>query len=274
MSSLTTLAQRRSTSSNKRTAALLSAAEGILSPGNSSVKRSKWKDVDLLTRKNKPSSLLPSSSTDYIDDNQDLLLAGCLSDLNDMGDAVVGDAGGINPTNGINSSCTIDASNITDILMDESVVCDAGGINPLDVSISQFLEDVFQDEDGSKWDWKVVLLLIDEGDTSIEKAGRHIAHCFSKFTRNKDVMDNPEKYTFNKCFRDPQALNHYLLDLDVAKVLKSLVCHQGSEYTSKEDVIQDEEVMDAFFGTSEVGRAYLEDMEDEDWDFLLDGADN
>jgi hypothetical protein len=127
---------------------------------------------------------------------------------------------------------------------------------------------------GSKWDWKVVLLLIDEGDTSIEKAGRHIAHCFSKFTRNKDVMDNPEKYTFNKCFRDPQALNHYLLDLDVAKVLKSLVCHQGSEYTSKEDVIQDEEVMDAFFGTSEVGRAYLEDMEDEDWDFLLDGADN
>eukprot|EP00975_Prorocentrum_lima_P011405 2425011-Prorocentrum_lima.AAC.1 len=66
-----------------------------------------------------------------------------------MGDAVVGDAGGINPTNGINSSCTIDASNITDILMDESVVCDAGGINPLDVSISQFLEDVFQDEDGA-----------------------------------------------------------------------------------------------------------------------------
>ena len=40
-------------------------------------------------------------------------------------------------------------------------------------------------------------------------------------------------------------------------------------------MIQDEEVMDAFFGTSEVGRAYLEDMEDEDWDFLLDGgADN
>ena len=137
---MTTSAQRHSTSRNKRTAALLfeststekhTAAEGMLSPGNSSVKRSKWKDVDLLTRKNKPSSLLPSSCTDYIDDNQDLLLARCLSDLNDMGDAVVGDAGSINPTNGINSSCTIDASNITDILMDESVVYDAGSINPL-----------------------------------------------------------------------------------------------------------------------------------------------
>ena len=128
---------------------------------------------------------------------------------------------------------------------------------------------------GSKWEWKVVLLLIDEADTSIEKAGRHIAHCFSKFTRKEDVMENPEKYTFNKCFRNnPQALNHYLLDLDVAKVLKSLVCHQGSEYATKEDVLQDNEVMEAFFGTSEVGRAYLEDMEEEDWDFLLDGADN
>jgi hypothetical protein len=128
---------------------------------------------------------------------------------------------------------------------------------------------------GSKWEWKVVLLLIDEADTSIEKAGRHIAQCFSKFTRKEGVMENPEKYTFNKCFRNnPQALNHYLLDLDVAKVLKSLVCHQGSEYATKEDVLQDNEVMEAFYGTSEVGRAYLDDMEEENWDFLLDGADS
>ena len=125
---------------------------------------------------------------------------------------------------------------------------------------------------GSKWDWKVVLLLVDEADTSIEKAGRHIANCFTKFTRNKDVMESPERYTFNKCYREnPHALNHYLLDLDVAKVLKSLVCHKGGEYASKEDVMQDSEVMESFFGSSEVGSAYLEDMEDEDWDFLLDG---
>jgi len=128
---------------------------------------------------------------------------------------------------------------------------------------------------GSKWDWKVVLLLVDEADTSLEKAGRHIAHCFSKLTRNKDVMQTPERYTFNKCFRDnPRALNHYLLDLDVAKVLKSLVCREGSKYATKEDVIQDSEVMEAFFGTSVAGMAYLEDMEEEDWEFLLDGADD
>jgi len=128
---------------------------------------------------------------------------------------------------------------------------------------------------GSKWDWKAVLLLIDEADTSIEDAGRHIASCFGKYTRNKGVMESPEKYKFNHCYRNnPQALSHYLLDLDVAKVLKSLVCYEGSEYATKEDVLQDEEIMKAFFGTAEAGRAYLENMEEEDWDFLVDGADS
>lgn len=122
---------------------------------------------------------------------------------------------------------------------------------------------------GSQYDWKVVLLLIDEADTSPEEAGRHVAHCFTKFTRNKDVMGSPEKYSFKKCFAtDPQPLNHYLLDLDVAKVLKSLFCHEDSEYKSKQDVLEDNELMEAFFGSTEVGREFLEDMEEEDWDFL------
>lgn len=126
---------------------------------------------------------------------------------------------------------------------------------------------------GSKWDWKAVLLLIDEEDTSIEKACRHVANCFTKFTRNKDVMDNPEKYTFNQYFgNDPQALSHYLLDLDVAKVLNTLVCHEGSHYATKEDVLEDEDILQSFFGSAEAGREYLEGMEEEDWELLVDGS--
>jgi len=50
-----------------------------------------------------------------------------------------------------------------------------------------------------------------------------------------------------------------------AKILKSL-----GGYATKEELIQDEEVLSAFYGTSEYGKFYLEDMEEENWDNLLD----
>ena len=121
---------------------------------------------------------------------------------------------------------------------------------------------------GSKWNWKVVVIVIND-DSSVEKVGRHIANCFSKFTKNKDIMDTPEKYSYRQCYsNDPKALNCYLLDLDVAKILKSL-----GGFTSKEAVIQDEKVLSAFYGTSEFGKLYLEAMEEEDWDNLLNVND-
>lgn len=125
---------------------------------------------------------------------------------------------------------------------------------------------------GSKWDWKAFVVLIDEEETSVEKAGRHIANCFTKFTRNKDVMDSPEKYTFRQCFSDnPRALNHYLLDMDVVKVMKSLVSQgEGEENVSKEDLLEDESNMAAFFGSIAAGREYLEGIEDDDWSDLVD----
>jgi len=131
---------------------------------------------------------------------------------------------------------------------------------------------------GSKWDWKVVVLVIDEEDTaSITKACRHVASCFTKFTRNKEHMDSPEKYTFRDYFGtiEPEPLNHYLLDLDVAKLLKAFVCHKGSKYKTKEDVLQDEEILQAFFGSADAGMQYLLGMEEEDWDLLVDdGTDD
>ena len=118
---------------------------------------------------------------------------------------------------------------------------------------------------GSKWVCKVAVVVIND-DSSVDKVGRHIANCFSNFTKNKDIMDTPEKYTYRRCNNnDPRALNHYLLDMDVAKILKSL-----GGYATKEELIQDEEVLSAFYGTSEYGKFYLEDMEEENWDNLLD----
>eukprot|EP00984_Skeletonema_dohrnii_P034609 scaffold33607_cov84-Skeletonema_dohrnii-CCMP3373.AAC.3 len=127
---------------------------------------------------------------------------------------------------------------------------------------------------GSKWDWKAVIIVKNDED-SVDKVGRHIASCFSKFTRNKEVMDSPEKYNYRQCYsNDPKPLNYYLLDLDVAKILHSLVYESG-EYASKEEMFLDEEVMTAFYGSPEFGKEYLEDLTDEDWDNLLgDGQSN
>jgi hypothetical protein len=109
------------------------------------------------------------------------------------------------------------------------------------------------------------VVINDDDEISVNKAGRHIATCFTKFTKNKDVMDSPEKYTYRQCFSDdPKALNHYLLDTDIAKVLRSL-----GGYESKDDLIQDEEVLAQSYGTAEYGKQFLEKMEEEDWNNLV-----
>ena len=88
-------------------------------------------------------------------------------------------------------------------------------------------------------------------------------------------MDSPEKYTFKDYFStEPEPLNHYLLDLDVAKVLKTLVCNKFSKYKTKEDILQEEEILQAFFGSAEAGKEYLLGMEEEDWDLLVDDGTN
>ena len=123
---------------------------------------------------------------------------------------------------------------------------------------------------GSKWDWKVAIVLIDEENETVEEAGHHIARCFSKFTKNKDVMDTPEKYTYRQCFsNEPKALNHYLLDLDIVKLVRSL-----GWYKSKEEMIEDEEGLATLFGTAQVGMDYLEELTNDDWEDLLDDGIN
>lgn len=122
---------------------------------------------------------------------------------------------------------------------------------------------------GSKWDWKVAIVLVDEENGTVEEAGHHIARCFSKFTKNKHMMDTPEKYTYRQCFSNaPKALNHYLLDLDIVKLVRTL-----GWYESKEEMIEDEEGLVTLFGSAKDGREYVEELTDDDWEDLLDGTE-
>jgi hypothetical protein len=125
---------------------------------------------------------------------------------------------------------------------------------------------------GSKWDWKVCAVRI-EDIKSIDKAGKHIANSFSKYLRKRFPSDSQDKYVFRQCFsNDPKPLNHHLLDLDVAKILRHLVsCNEDEEEygSTKEEVMEDDELMMCFYGDPEYGRDYLGKMEDDDWENLL-----
>ena len=60
---------------------------------------------------------------------------------------------------------------------------------------------------------------------------------------------------------NPLALNQYLLDDDCTYVLKR--CYQEN---TKDEITEDEEIMNDFFGSSTVGKAALNKITQEVWD--------
>lgn len=120
---------------------------------------------------------------------------------------------------------------------------------------------------GSKWDWKVVAVCVNDM-SSIDKVGRHIASCFSKHSKENSSGEGHDKYVYRHCdSTDPKPLNHYLLDMDVTKILRHLVGGDDKmKHVTKEDVMQHEELLQVFYGDSEYGRGYLETMDVDTWD--------
>lgn len=124
---------------------------------------------------------------------------------------------------------------------------------------------------GSKWVWKCFVALAKEGDTS-ESIGRAIARAFTAFTRKSELskMDKPESYVFRAAFdENPKPLSHFLADVDCVALLRSLY----AEY-EKSELMEDEYLMLSFFGDSARGRAYLENMNNDEWDDLNQDGDN
>lgn len=127
---------------------------------------------------------------------------------------------------------------------------------------------VMKSKSGSKWPWKVIVVVIND-ECSVDTVGHSIAASFTKFTKSTELMDTSEKYTYRQCVRkDPKALNHYLLDLDAARILKAL-----GGYESKEELMEEDEEVDsalaAFYGTPVRGRTFLASLNDEDWENLV-----
>jgi len=117
------------------------------------------------------------------------------------------------------------------------------------------------------YDWYLQVVMLEEGQT-LEQAGHKIAKAFTKFTKDQKMsqMKDGDVYTFNAALtKDPKPLNHYMLDEDTAKVLKTLY----AEYT-KGELMEDEDIMTTFFGGVGAGKDVLDSMDEDEWEDLLD----
>ena len=68
---------------------------------------------------------------------------------------------------------------------------------------------------------------------------------------------------------NPKPLNHYLLNEDVAKIL--CLIYKDS---SKEELMNDEEIMQNFYGSAKVGSEHLGGVDDETWENLVEEMDD
>lgn len=120
----------------------------------------------------------------------------------------------------------------------------------------------------TQWVWHCFVSIKKEGQT-IENVGRKIARGFSRFTRNQAIseMSKPESYAFRSASTQdpPKPLSHYLLDGDCARLLRTLYSN-----FKKEDLMEDNELMEAFFGNAKKGKGTLDGMDDDEWEDLLD----
>jgi hypothetical protein len=116
-----------------------------------------------------------------------------------------------------------------------------------------------------QWEWKCFVMVKGKGET-LENMGNRLAKAFTRFTKKPIAkMERPEYYQFRTAFTDdPKPLNFHLMDFACAKALRALY-----DELTKEEMMEDEGLMEAYFGTVEKGRSFLEAIEEDDWDDLL-----
>lgn len=79
-----------------------------------------------------------------------------------------------------------------------------------------------------------------------------------------------QPYVFHKSnVANSKHLSHYLLNEDAAKVLRLIY---GD--SSKEDLMNDDDIMQDFYGSAKDGNAYLASLDDETWENFVEEFDN
>lgn len=116
------------------------------------------------------------------------------------------------------------------------------------------------------WDWKCIVMVEKDDNDSVSMMAKRLAKAFTAFTKSKKSgMNTPEPYDFRSAFTsDPKPLNYHLLDIDCARVLRSLY-----ENYTREELAEDEDLMNGYFGGAEDGKNFLESLDEDEFEDLL-----
>jgi hypothetical protein len=110
--------------------------------------------------------------------------------------------------------------------------------------------------------------LIKPDGVSLSAVAKNAAKALTRCTKDKvnTGMQNPDVYKVRSLFtKDTKPLNYHFLDVDVVKVLRN--CYSVFD---KAALMDDDEVMGQFFGSATVGRNILGEIDDDDWEDLLE----
>ena len=108
------------------------------------------------------------------------------------------------------------------------------------------------------WPWEAIVTILPH-DTSSTAAsvGKHIANAFTAFaTDSKAFGRNKVSFAFHRdaSEAEPAPLSRYVLDEDVVQVVKIMYAQQHK----KEDVLDNDDLLERFFCDADRGRSLLE----------------
>ena len=110
------------------------------------------------------------------------------------------------------------------------------------------------------WPWEAIVTIlppqIDPPPTAVS-VGKHVADAFTAFaTDSKAFGRNKVSFAFHRdaSEAEPAPLSRYVLDEDVVQVVKIMYAQQHK----KEDVLDNDDLLERFFGDADRGRSLLE----------------
>ena len=120
-----------------------------------------------------------------------------------------------------------------------------------------------------EWQVPVALSFMLEPNVSLNDHTKVVIKKFQEFAKDCPKILGTPTYNVRKVVSDLKPLNHYLLNHDVHTILKMIY-----STSAKEDLMECESIMEAFYGTVDEGKALLSGINEYEWENLVGGDDD